>query len=39
MDAPARITHLIQALRELRGGVHLMAVRASGLAPAQSTPG
>ncbi|WP_330180887.1 hypothetical protein OHB26_31495 [Nocardia sp. NBC_01503] len=32
-DAPARVTHLIQALRELRGGLHLMAVRASGLAP------
>ncbi|MFB8000867.1 hypothetical protein [Nocardia sp. NPDC056000] len=32
-DAPARILHLIVALRELRGGLHLMAVRASGLAP------
>ncbi|MRH90164.1 hypothetical protein GFY24_22435 [Nocardia sp. SYP-A9097] len=32
-DAPARIMHLIHALRELRGGLHLMAVRAAGLAP------
>lgn len=35
-DAPARILHLIQALRELRGGLHLMAVRASGLTPLQA---
>ncbi|WP_067537435.1 SCO6745 family protein [Nocardia crassostreae] len=35
-DAPARVSQLIQVLRELRGGLHLMAVRASGLTPLQA---
>lgn len=32
-DAPGRVLQLIHCLRELRGGLHLMAVRASGLSP------
>ncbi|WP_216903827.1 SCO6745 family protein [Nocardia alni] len=32
-DDPARALQLIQVLRELRGGLHLIAVRASGLTP------
>ncbi|WP_067686683.1 SCO6745 family protein [Nocardia jejuensis] len=35
-DAPARVLHQIQTLRELRGGLHLMAVLASGLTPVQA---
>ncbi|MFC9993733.1 hypothetical protein [Nocardia sp. NPDC127526] len=35
-DAPARVLQLIQVLRELRGGLHLMAVRSSGLTPLQA---
>ncbi|WP_306361888.1 hypothetical protein [Nocardia sp. CC227C] len=35
-DAPARVLHLTHALRELRGGLHLMAVLASGLTPLQA---
>ncbi|MFE6860796.1 hypothetical protein [Nocardia sp. NPDC057668] len=35
-DAPARVAHAVQALRELRGGLHLMAVRSSGLSPLQA---
>ncbi|MEU8901651.1 hypothetical protein [Nocardia sp. NPDC048505] len=35
-DAPARVLHLAHTLRELRGGVHLMAVLASGLTPLQA---
>ncbi|QLY27978.1 SCO6745 family protein [Nocardia huaxiensis] len=35
-DAPGRALQLIQTLRELRGGLHLMAVRSSGLAPLQA---
>lgn len=32
-DAPARVLQLIHVLRELRGGLHLLAVRAHDLAP------
>ncbi|HEX5367386.1 MAG TPA: hypothetical protein VFW63_12080 [Acidimicrobiales bacterium] len=32
-DLPARAAHLVAVLRELRGSAHLLAVRASGLAP------
>ncbi|MEV5650870.1 hypothetical protein AB0L57_21680 [Nocardia sp. NPDC052254] len=32
-DAPGQVLQLIHCLRELRGGVHLMAVRAVGLSP------
>ncbi len=32
-DAPGRAMHLVVQLRELRGSAHLLAVRASGLAP------
>ncbi|WP_431950389.1 SCO6745 family protein [Nocardia lijiangensis] len=35
-DAPARVTQLAHVLRELRGGLHLLAVRASGLTPLQA---
>ncbi|WP_319944300.1 SCO6745 family protein [Nocardia macrotermitis] len=35
-DDPARAMQLIQVLRELRGGLHLIAVRASGLTPQQA---
>ncbi|MEV6281006.1 hypothetical protein [Nocardia sp. NPDC051832] len=35
-DAPARVLHLAHTLRELRGGLHLMAIRASGLTPLQA---
>jgi hypothetical protein len=32
-DAPARVLHAVHLLRELRGGVHVMAVMAHGLDP------
>lgn len=32
-DGPGRVLQLIHCLRELRGGLHLMAVRACGLSP------
>ncbi|MEV0252594.1 hypothetical protein AB0H76_38820 [Nocardia sp. NPDC050712] len=32
-DAPARVLHLSHTLRELRGGLHLMALRANGVTP------
>ena len=35
-DDPARAMQLIQVLRELRGGLHLLAVRAVGLTPQQA---
>lgn len=35
-DDPARALQLIQVVRELRGGLHLLATRASGLTPRQS---
>nr|WP_221333614.1 hypothetical protein [Nocardia transvalensis] len=35
-DAPARVLQLIHVLRELRGGLHLMAIRAHGLTPRQA---
>ncbi|WP_067835896.1 SCO6745 family protein [Nocardia lijiangensis] len=35
-DAPARVAQLAHVLRELRGGLHLLAVRASGLTPLQA---
>lgn len=35
-DAPGRVLQLVQTLRELRGGLHLMAVRSSGLTPLQA---
>ncbi|MBL1073738.1 hypothetical protein JK358_04970 [Nocardia sp. 2] len=35
-DAPGRVLQLITVLRELRGGLHLLAVRASGLTPLQA---
>ena len=35
-DDPARAMQLIQVLRELRGGLHLLAVRAHGLTPKQA---
>ncbi|MFI6865630.1 hypothetical protein [Nocardia sp. NPDC050406] len=35
-DAPGRVLQLIHALRELRGGLHLMAVRSAGLTPLQA---
>nr|WP_256673825.1 hypothetical protein [Nocardia cyriacigeorgica] len=37
-DAPARVLQLTHVLRELRGGLHLIAVRASGLTPQQAVP-
>ncbi|WP_405137263.1 SCO6745 family protein [Nocardia sp. NBC_01388] len=35
-DAPGRVLQLIHVLRELRGGLHLIGVRASGLTPQQA---
>lgn len=35
-DAPARVLQLVHTLREFRGGLHFLAVRAAGLAPAQA---
>ncbi|MCW2899329.1 MAG: uncharacterized protein JWO67_1594 [Streptosporangiaceae bacterium] len=35
-DAPARVVQLAHVLRELRGGLHLVAVLSSGLTPLQS---
>ncbi|MBF6439319.1 SCO6745 family protein [Nocardia cyriacigeorgica] len=35
-DAPARVQQLTHVLRELRGGLHLIAVRASGITPLQA---
>jgi len=35
-DDPARALQLIQVVRELRGGLHLLAARASGLTPRQT---
>ncbi|WP_431969628.1 SCO6745 family protein [Nocardia sp. bgisy134] len=35
-DAPARVTQLTHILRELRGGLHLLAIRASGITPLQA---
>lgn len=35
-DDPARAMQLIHVLRELRGGLHLLAIRASGLTPEQA---
>ncbi|MBF6318094.1 hypothetical protein IU453_15125 [Nocardia cyriacigeorgica] len=35
-DAPARVQQLTHILRELRGGLHLLAVRASGITPLQA---
>lgn len=35
-DPPARATHLLHVLREFRGGVHGIAVRASGLTPLEA---
>ena len=35
-DPPARVTQLLQVLREHRGGAHLAAVRISGLTPLES---
>ena len=32
-DTPGRVLQLIHCLRELRGGIHLIAVRAGGLSP------
>jgi hypothetical protein len=32
-DAPARVLHAVHLLRELRGGVHVMAVMAQGVDP------
>jgi hypothetical protein len=34
--APARLIHLIHLLRELRGGMHLLAVTAAGLSPLEA---
>lgn len=36
-DAPARLAHLLHVLRELRGGLHGVAVLASGLRPIEAT--
>ncbi|MCG5211856.1 SCO6745 family protein [Streptosporangium sp. KLBMP 9127] len=36
-DAPARLAHLLHVARELRGGLHGLAVRACGLAPLEAT--
>lgn len=35
-DAPGRVMQLAHVLRELRGGIHLMAVRAAGITPLQA---
>ncbi|NUP25397.1 MAG: hypothetical protein HOQ44_01670 [Nocardia sp.] len=35
-DAPARVMQLAHVLRELRGGLHLIAVRAAGITPLQA---
>lgn len=35
-DGRARVLHLVHVLRELRGGLHLMAVRSVGLTPTQA---
>ncbi|MFC9995533.1 hypothetical protein [Nocardia sp. NPDC127526] len=35
-DAPGRVAQLLHVLRELRGGLHLLAVRAQGLTPLQA---
>nr|WP_231856046.1 hypothetical protein [Nocardia cyriacigeorgica] len=35
-DAPARVMQLTHVLRELRGGLHLIAVRAAGITPLQA---
>ncbi|MFI5720494.1 hypothetical protein [Nocardia sp. NPDC051750] len=35
-DAPARVMQLAHVLRELRGGLHLLAVRAAGITPLQA---
>ncbi|MFI5780879.1 hypothetical protein [Nocardia sp. NPDC051570] len=35
-DAPARVLQLMHVLRELRGGLHLIAVTAGGLTPVQA---
>nr|WP_281221278.1 hypothetical protein [Nocardia uniformis] len=35
-DGPGRVLQLVHVLRELRGGVHLMAVRSAGLTPLQA---
>jgi hypothetical protein len=35
-DAPARAAHLLNVLREHRGGLHVLAVRASGLDPLEA---
>lgn len=35
-DAPARVMQLTHLLRELRGGLHLIAVRAAGITPLQA---
>jgi len=35
-DAPARAAHLLQVLREHRGGAHLAAVRVAGLTPLEA---
>ncbi|MBG0828871.1 hypothetical protein HS041_13940 [Planomonospora sp. ID67723] len=35
-DAPARVTHLMHLVRELRGGLHAVAVLAEGLTPLEA---
>ncbi|MEV6773642.1 hypothetical protein AB0N05_33915 [Nocardia sp. NPDC051030] len=35
-DAPARVLHHIQTLRELRGGLHFIAIMAGGVSPLQA---
>ncbi|GAA3445185.1 SCO6745 family protein [Planomonospora venezuelensis] len=35
-DAPARVTHLMNLVRELRGGLHAVAVLAEGLTPLEA---
>jgi hypothetical protein len=35
-SGPARLVHLIHVLREMRGGMHLVAVTAAGLSPLQA---
>ncbi|WP_327151768.1 SCO6745 family protein [Nocardia sp. NBC_01329] len=35
-DAPGRVSQLTHVLRELRGGLHLIAVRAAGITPLQA---
>lgn len=35
-DGPARLTHVLHLLRELRGGLHLVATTAAGLAPLEA---